>query len=154
MKLDHAGKSWDIFLGDDGTMDTLIVIKANGQIHEERFDSEFAAEYRSKKGAMSEKGLKALAISVIDDFDDYTWNKFWGEEFERDGFTFRGSRETGWRVSCDSCAAMVINGFSTHETGCPNSQSPSDEESYEENPSNYTEEGEMRKHFSSNPRRR
>lgn len=25
-----------------------------------------------------------------------------------------------WRVNCSQCEVLVINGYATHETGCPN----------------------------------
>ena len=30
------------------------------------------------------------------------------------------SEERGVRIRCSQCEALVINGFSTHEHGCPN----------------------------------
>lgn len=44
------------------------------------------------------------------------------EVFERDGFTFTPSTNEGYRVSCDQCAALVINGVPCHETGCVNNK--------------------------------
>ena len=44
-------------------------------------------------------------------------------QLERLGFnvdTLRGSKYM--RITCDSCAALVINGTATHEHGCPNSK--------------------------------
>ncbi len=34
--------------------------------------------------------------------------------------------ERAWKVRCSQCEALVINGYATHETGCPNV--PKDEE--------------------------
>lgn len=28
--------------------------------------------------------------------------------------------EHKWRVRCSQCAALVVNGYPTHERGCPN----------------------------------
>jgi len=37
--------------------------------------------------------------------------------------------ERAWRVRCSQCEALVINGYPTHERGCPNvpREEPDDE---------------------------
>jgi len=62
MKMDYDGKVYDVRLVDDGTMDTVISI--DGKEH--RFETEYAAHYRTAEGAMTEEGLKALAKDAID----------------------------------------------------------------------------------------
>jgi hypothetical protein len=69
MRIRHAGKIWDVYLEDDGTLDTVISIDGTRI----RFDMESAAEYRDEDtGEMTAKGLRALAVSAIDggDMDD------------------------------------------------------------------------------------
>ena len=57
----------EVYLVDDGTMDT--VISVDGEQH--RFDGEYASQFRNKQtGAMTAKGLRALAMEVIDGMDD------------------------------------------------------------------------------------
>jgi len=53
--------TYEVFLIDDGSLDTVIEI--NGKIF--RFDSEYASIYRNKDGEMTEKGLKELAEETI-----------------------------------------------------------------------------------------
>jgi len=132
MNIKFADREWEVFLVNDGTMDTLIILKANGVSKEYRFDSEFAFMFRKIDGSITSKGLKEIAESTIEEMDNEDYNKFWGETIERDGFTLIGSKETGYHVSCSQCQANTINGVATHETGCPNSRRASkdyDEES-------------------------
>ena len=62
MKINYAGKRHNVYLCDDGTMDT--VIEVDGKEH--RFDCEYASEFRKKDGKMTERGLRALAIEALD----------------------------------------------------------------------------------------
>jgi len=49
-----------------------------------------------------------------------------GPMLRRQGFDesyYKRESSTGggyWRVGCSQCQALCINGFATHETGCPN----------------------------------
>lgn len=63
MTIRHKGKSWEVFLRDDGTLDTVITV--NGM--EVRYDGEYASAYRAKDGSMTAKGLRTLAIEAIED---------------------------------------------------------------------------------------
>ena len=75
MRIRLDGKLWDVWLEDDGTMDTVISVQpvapkrraSGGQeaeywpCVETRFDGEYASYYRDKQtGAMSERGLRVL----------------------------------------------------------------------------------------------
>lgn len=49
------------------------------------------------------------------------------EEIERAGFTImyqlrddNGAWRKGYRIRCEGCAALSINGHPSHERGCPN----------------------------------
>ena len=53
----------EIYLCDDGTMDTVISI--DGEEH--RFDGEYASQFRDTEGNMTENGLKELAEEILDD---------------------------------------------------------------------------------------
>jgi len=53
--------TYEVFLIDDGSLDTVIEI--NGKIF--RFDSEYASIYRNKSGEMTEEGLRELAEETI-----------------------------------------------------------------------------------------
>ena len=59
----------ECYLGDDGTLDTIIVV--NGR--EFRFDTEYASHYRMKSGEMTTKGLKELALECIGIADLEEW---------------------------------------------------------------------------------
>ena len=63
-------KPFDVYLDDDGSLDTCISITnvETNETREFRFDSECAAEYRSEDGEMSARGLYELACECIDDF--------------------------------------------------------------------------------------
>ena len=63
MRIRYGGKLHDVYLSDDGTLDT--VIEVDGTEH--RFDGEYAAEYRDRDGAMTIKGLRSLALEVLAD---------------------------------------------------------------------------------------
>ena len=59
---DQEGKEQEVFLMDDGTMDT--VIKVNSK--EYRYDCEFASRFRRKDGSMTQKGLIKLAEDALE----------------------------------------------------------------------------------------
>ena len=66
VKVDNV--KYDVYLLDDGTMDTVIEI--NGIEH--RFDGEYTSNYRTKTGEMTLVGLELLARECIDE-DDRHW---------------------------------------------------------------------------------
>jgi hypothetical protein len=51
----------ECFLGDDGTLDTVIIVDGK----EYRFDTEFASQYRTKSGKMTKKGFVELCNIVF-----------------------------------------------------------------------------------------
>lgn len=65
MTIRYRGKQWSVFLGDDGTLDTVITV--NGK--DVRFDGEYASQFRKQDGSMTERGLRQLAKEAIDSFD-------------------------------------------------------------------------------------
>ena len=72
MRIRHDGQMWDVFLCDDGTMDTVIEVydpKRDRSI-ESRFDCEWASYCRDRDGVMTRSGLRELAVDVIDDWED------------------------------------------------------------------------------------
>jgi len=58
---DDENNSFDVYLVSDGTLDTVITI--NGE--EYRFSGEYANYWRDSNGALSEAGLKALALEAL-----------------------------------------------------------------------------------------
>jgi hypothetical protein len=54
-------KGYEIYLADDGTLDTVINIDGI-DIH---FDCEYASQYRTLDGKMKIKGLKLLVDEII-----------------------------------------------------------------------------------------
>lgn len=64
----YQGKTWTARLGDDGTLDTLIIVTdPAGKRREVRFDHEYAANFRNEKtSAMTRDGFKMLASEAVD----------------------------------------------------------------------------------------
>lgn len=63
MNIRYNKKLYTVYLCDEGTLDT--VIEVNG--HRHYFDNEYASECRNKTtGEMTKKGLRELAIEVLD----------------------------------------------------------------------------------------
>ena len=63
MRIRWQNKEHQVFLCDDGTLDT--VISVDGKEH--RFDGEYASQFRKRDGSMTAKGLRALAIEVLEE---------------------------------------------------------------------------------------
>ena len=53
-----------VSLGDDGSLDTIVYV--NGK--EMRYETEFASQFRNKKGEITNKGWKELKKQAIDDY--------------------------------------------------------------------------------------
>ena len=68
MQVNVDSTKYEVYLLDDGTMDTVIEIDGI----EHRFDSEYASFYRAKMGEMTIDGLEMLAKECIDE-DDRHW---------------------------------------------------------------------------------
>ncbi len=62
MRIKHAGRTWDVYLEDDGTLDTVISVDG----HEVRYDSE-GVERDPDTGDLLRGELRRLAIEAIDD---------------------------------------------------------------------------------------
>jgi hypothetical protein len=87
MRIRYAGKLWDVWLEDDGTMDTVISIQpvakskqnlntsgtGNPEYYyprqEMRFDSEYASEFRRPNGEMTMRGLRILGQEAAESYD-------------------------------------------------------------------------------------
>jgi hypothetical protein len=82
---DPEGNTFDVHLVDDGTMDTVIDIEGR----EFRFDPEFASYWRDEEGALSEEGLKELALDALANIEEEEYAelvaKGKGEEEEEAG---------------------------------------------------------------------
>ena len=59
--------TFDVFLIDDGTLDTVIEIDGI----EHRLDIEYASHYRDESGAMTETGLTELAKQCIEECEEH-----------------------------------------------------------------------------------
>lgn len=77
MRIRHDGKLWDVFLMDDGTVDTVISVQpiaraknAYSAPREVRFDSEYAAQFRRSGGSMTLRGLRELGREAIEDYEE------------------------------------------------------------------------------------
>ena len=62
MNIRFNKKMHEVYLEDDGTMDTVISVDGK----ENRFDSEYAAEYRNESGDMTKAGLRSLAVECLE----------------------------------------------------------------------------------------
>ena len=72
MRLRYDGRLWDVYLGDDGTLDTVIEVhpvRGDHPAQEVRFDVEWAANFRAADGAMTRRGLRALGLEAIDAYE-------------------------------------------------------------------------------------
>ena len=69
MIIENEYGQFDVSLGDDGTLDTVICVEHElyGS-HEIRYDCEFASEYRNDTGAMTDDGFAELADDAIDTY--------------------------------------------------------------------------------------
>ena len=73
---------FDVSLGDDGTMDTVVVVSpvalkmspvlltCNGASQEIRYSTEYGAMFRDDDGAMTDEGFKELAEESVDAYID------------------------------------------------------------------------------------
>ena len=68
MQVKVDSTKYEVYLLDDGTMDTVIEIDGI----EHRFDGEYASYYRAKMGEMTIVGLEMLARECIDE-DERHW---------------------------------------------------------------------------------
>ena len=82
MKIREQGRLWNVWLEDDGTLDTVIGIQPVAIRHQHagqgpeywpslsvRFDGEYAADWRFDSGEMSEEGIRALGREAIESYD-------------------------------------------------------------------------------------
>jgi len=62
MKITYDNATYDVWIIDDGTLDTVLLVDNI----EHRFDGEYASYYRDTEGSLTYQGLKELAIQAID----------------------------------------------------------------------------------------
>jgi len=58
--------NYDCYLVDDGTLDTVISVDGNNV----RFDAEYASQYRTTSGKLTENGFIELAREAIEHHED------------------------------------------------------------------------------------
>jgi hypothetical protein len=68
-RFDIPETTYECYLIDDGTLDTVIEIDGI----EHRFNGQFASYCRDKEGAMTETGFKELCELAIDECEEH-WN--------------------------------------------------------------------------------
>lgn len=61
MRLEVGDCVYEVFLVDDGTLDTVLTINGN----EVRLSTDYACNFRNEDGSLSDKGLKELALEEI-----------------------------------------------------------------------------------------
>jgi len=62
----ESKKEYNVYLEDDGTLDT--VVSVNGK--DIRFDTEFASQFRNRKGEITKKGWEQLKEEAINAYED------------------------------------------------------------------------------------
>lgn len=81
MKVDFEGHTFDVYLEDSGTMDTVISI--NGK--EFTFDSEFASMFRDEDtGEMTSEGLEELALDALSTIEPEEWDELTADDEPED----------------------------------------------------------------------
>lgn len=80
MRIKYDQKLWDVFLKDDGTLDTVIsvqpvapkkVTRQGKEFYPEletRFDMEYASQFRRASGELTLIGLRTLGLEAIEDY--------------------------------------------------------------------------------------
>lgn len=64
---DNEYGQFDVSLGDDGTLDTVICVEHELYGNQEiRYSQEFAADYRNDDGSMTDDGFVELAYDAVD----------------------------------------------------------------------------------------
>ncbi|MCH7759839.1 hypothetical protein IIA15_00335 [candidate division TA06 bacterium] len=58
---------YDVLLGDDGTLDTVIVIDGEQEI---RFSQEYASTFRQEDGSFTESSFRELAEEAVDIYEE------------------------------------------------------------------------------------
>ena len=71
---DDGGNAFDVYLIDDGTLDTVITISGK----EFRFSPEFASMWRSEEGDLSEEGLRELALDALSNLEQEEYDELIG----------------------------------------------------------------------------
>ena len=67
MIIDTEFGHFDVSLGDDGTMDTVISVEHELYgTHEIRYGCEYTSEYRDDTGTMTDGGFTELAYDAVD----------------------------------------------------------------------------------------
>lgn len=83
MRLRRNHKLYDVYLGDDGTMDTVIEVSDyHGHQKDVRFDGEFTSTYRLADGSMTKRGLKELGLEAIESLEEEICMEEWSDSFE------------------------------------------------------------------------
>jgi len=75
---DGEGNEFDVYLVDDGSMDTVISISGM----EFRFSSDFASMWRDEEGVLSEEGLRELALDALANMEEEDYNELIGRAAE------------------------------------------------------------------------
>lgn len=67
---DEKYGEFDVTLGDDGTMDTVIIVDSrdivDAELEEIRFSTEYGAMFRDDEGTMTGEGFAELAEEAVD----------------------------------------------------------------------------------------
>lgn len=67
MKIERDGKTFEVYLVDEGTLDTVIQIEGTEFVN--RFDQEYASSFRDEQtGELTEEGFRELAEETVEDY--------------------------------------------------------------------------------------
>lgn len=76
MKIKGSDCMYEVYLVDDGTMDTVLSVSPNNDDlfarygkREIRFDCEYASEFRDDTGAMTDDGFEILAKEAVESYE-------------------------------------------------------------------------------------
>ena len=77
MTIKESNHLFDVYLEDDGTMDTVLSVSPKNHdlwarfgSREIRFDCEYASAFRKKDGSMTQKGFRDLAYEAAESYCD------------------------------------------------------------------------------------
>ena len=70
MRIRQGNKLWEVNLGDDGTLDTVITVQpVAGNFPEQEVRFSDTSDYRRNDGSLTMRGFRELAKDAISDYD-------------------------------------------------------------------------------------
>lgn len=70
MRIKVDGKMWEVYLSDDGTMDTVVQVRpVTGHLVAQEIRFNDTSEYRDENGDFSDESFRELALEAIEGYD-------------------------------------------------------------------------------------